>query len=55
MSDLELIRLRRRVAELEAALERYGHHLRGCKREDMLPCSCGFVKATQFSGGEKHG
>jgi hypothetical protein len=38
-----------RVAQLEAALEKYGQHLRGCKREDMLPCSCGFFKVTQAS------
>jgi hypothetical protein len=43
------------ISDLEAALEKYGRHLRGCKREDMLPCDCGFFKVTAFDGDSEHG
>jgi hypothetical protein len=41
--------------DLKAALQKYGRHLRGCRREDMLPCDCGFFKVTAFDGEGNHG
>jgi len=38
-----------RIAELEAALRKYGHHAEGCDfLLDTLPCTCGFeaLRAT---------
>lgn len=42
-----------RICDLKAAFENYGQHLRGCRREDTLPCSCGFIKATQGSTAQR--
>lgn len=49
--------LERTVADLKDALGKYGRHQQGCKREDMLPCSCGFYRTLESftaKGGE-HG
>jgi hypothetical protein len=35
------------VGDLKDALGKYGRHLKGCKREDMLPCDCGFYRALE--------
>lgn len=52
LDDMNRLRVQaeRRARDLKDALQKYGRHLCGCKREDMLPCSCGFIKATQASG-----
>jgi hypothetical protein len=49
------------VGDLKDALGKYGRHLKGCKREkreDMLPCDCGFYRTLEgftASGGTEHG
>ncbi len=35
------------VGDLKDALGKYGRHLRGCHREDMLPCNCGFYRSLE--------
>lgn len=45
--------LEAQIADLKAALEKYGRHMRGCKCEDMLPCDCGFMRATQYIRAER--
>lgn len=46
-------RYRREIADLESALVRYGKHLNGCKREDMLPCDCGLTRRLEFTLGKE--
>jgi hypothetical protein len=50
--------LEKGVVDLKDALGKYGQHLRGCHREDMLPCSCGFYRILEgfvAITGAKHG
>lgn len=50
--DAERDVLRARIAELEAALERHGGHLRGCpvRFEQYAECNCGLAQALRGEG-----
>jgi hypothetical protein len=35
------------LADAKDALGKYGAHSKGCAREEMQPCNCGFVRTLE--------